>query len=106
MPGFDLSRRARRDLLDIGERSTIRWGDAQAERYVTALYATFQRLVERLTIGRRCDHIRPGLWRVEHASHVVFFRQRPEGLLICRVLHQRMLPEHQPIDGEDDESLV
>jgi toxin ParE1/3/4 len=90
-------------VLDIGEFTASRWDDDQAERYVSALYATFQRLAERLTIGRQCDHISPGLWRVEHASHVVFFRQRPEGLLISRVLHQRMLPENQRFEDEDDE---
>jgi toxin ParE1/3/4 len=102
MPHFDLSRRARRDLVEIGEYTAVRWGDEQAERYVSALYATCQRLVDRFAVGRRCDSIRPSLWRFEHASHAVFFRVQPDGsLLICRILHQRMLPESHPIDDED-----
>jgi plasmid stabilization system protein ParE len=55
MPRFDLSRRARRDLVDIGEYTAARWNDAQAERYLSALYATCQRLADGLAVGRRCD---------------------------------------------------
>jgi toxin ParE1/3/4 len=106
MRGFDLSRRARRDLIEIGEFTAIRWGDDQSERYLAGLYVTFQSLVERIAVGRQCDHIRLGLWRVEHASHMVFFRRGMERLLICRVLHRRMLPEHQPMDDEDDGPLT
>jgi hypothetical protein len=32
MPKFDLSRRARLDLVEIGEYTAERWDDAQAER--------------------------------------------------------------------------
>ncbi|MBV9948280.1 MAG: type II toxin-antitoxin system RelE/ParE family toxin [Myxococcales bacterium] len=104
MPKFDLSRRARRDLVEIGEYTAERWDDAQAEQYVSALYATCQRLAERLAVCRRCDVVRPGLWRIEHVSHVIFFRELPGGdLLVCRVLHARMLPEHHPIDDDEED---
>jgi toxin ParE1/3/4 len=100
MPGFDLSRRARGDLVEIGVYGAERWGDARSDRYVSELYASFQRLVDGRAIGRRCERIRAGLWRIEQASHVVFFRRLPTGLLICRVLHRRQLPELHPIDDE------
>ena len=100
MRGFDLSRLARGDLVDIGLFGAERWGEQRSERYVTDLYEVFHRLVEGHAFGRRCDRIRPGLWRVEHASHVIFFRWQTTGLLICRVLHRRQLPELHPIDDE------
>jgi plasmid stabilization system protein ParE len=42
--------------------------------------------------------IRPGLRRMEQGKHVVFYREEPGGILISRILHQRMLPENQAID--------
>jgi toxin ParE1/3/4 len=101
MSGFDLSRHARGDLVDIGLFGAERWGDERSERYVSELYAVFQRLVDGHVSGRRCDRIRPGLWRIEHASHVVFFRRLPTGLVICRALHRRQLPELHPIDDDE-----
>jgi plasmid stabilization system protein ParE len=78
-----------------------RWGEARSEQSVADLYAVFQELVDGFAIPRRCDRIRPGLWRIERASHVVFFRRVDTGLLVCRVLHKRQLPELHPIDDED-----
>jgi toxin ParE1/3/4 len=101
MSGFDLSRRARGDLVEIGLYGAARWGDERSERYVSDLYAVFQRLVDGHAFGRRCDRLRPGLWRIEHASHVVFFRRLPSGVLICCVLHKRQLPELHRIDDEE-----
>jgi plasmid stabilization system protein ParE len=39
---------------------------------------------------------------MEQGKHVVFYREDPGGILISRILHQRMLPENQAIDDEDD----
>jgi toxin ParE1/3/4 len=101
MSGFDLSRRARGDLVEIGVYGAERWGDERSERYVSEFYMVFQRLVEGRSKGRRCERISPGLWRIEHASHVVFFRQLPANLLICRILHKRQLPALHPIDDDE-----
>jgi plasmid stabilization system protein ParE len=40
---------------------------------------------------------------MEHGRHVVFYRQDGSGILISRILHQRMLPERHPL--EDDNLL-
>jgi toxin ParE1/3/4 len=58
-------------------------------------------LVDNPELGRACDDIRPGLRRMESRKHVVFYRREPRGILVVRVLHQRMLPEKQAIDDED-----
>jgi len=100
MSRFDLSRRARADLVEIGVYGADRWGTERSEQYVTALYATFQLLAEGGARGRSCDRIQPGLWRIERASHVVFFRHVPTGVFICRVLHRRQLPQLHRIDDE------
>ena len=100
MPPFELSRRAREDLVEIGVYGAERWGDERSARYVTELYEMCERLADGRSRGRTCERIRPGLRRIEHASHVIFFRRQSSGLLICRVLHRRQLPELHPIDDE------
>jgi plasmid stabilization system protein ParE len=53
-------------------------------------------------LGRSCDEIRPGLRRMEQGRHVILYRVEPGGILISRILHQRMLPEKQDIDDDED----
>jgi toxin ParE1/3/4 len=98
---FRFSNRAFADLDDIAAYTIENWGPAQAERYLDGLQAAVVRLVEITTLGRRCEHIRPGLWRMEEGSHVLFFRRHGDDILICRILHYRMLPDRHPIDDDE-----
>jgi plasmid stabilization system protein ParE len=45
----------------------------------------------------------PGLRRLEHGKHVVFYRQERGGILVSRILHQGMLPELHSTEDQDDE---
>ncbi|HBK07703.1 MAG TPA: hypothetical protein DDZ81_17930 [Acetobacteraceae bacterium] len=47
-------------------------------------------LAEFPEIGRDASHVRPGYRKIETASHSVFYRNTPVGVVIVRVLHQRM----------------
>ena len=51
--------------------------------------------------GRPCDHVRPGLYRIEAGEHVIFFRRDSNGVVISRIPHQRMLPERHAFDAEE-----
>ena len=107
MAAFRFSRRAEADLLGIGRYTLGTWGEAQAARYLDELEAFCRTLANNAALGRSCDEVRPGLRRIEHGKHVVFYRLRTSGgILIVRILHQRMLPERHAIDEEDDESEV
>jgi plasmid stabilization system protein ParE len=39
-------------------------------------------------MGRRAAQIRPDLRRIEHVSHIVFYKTLPQGISIERVLHK------------------
>jgi toxin ParE1/3/4 len=95
------SRRAEADLLSIADYTLGRWGEGQTVNYLDEFEACCQMLVDNPSMGRSCDDIRPGLRRHEHARHVLFYRQEPSGILICRILHERMLPERHAIDDRD-----
>ena len=74
----------------------------QTDRYIRQLEDCCQLLADNPALGRPCDEIRPGLRRTKQGKHVVFYREEPGGILICRILHQSMLPEKQGIGDEDD----
>jgi toxin ParE1/3/4 len=86
--------------MDIGAHTLNTWGVDQASRYIDGLETCCRQLADNPQSGRACEHIRPGLRRMEHARHVVFYRIESRGILVSRVLHQRMLPERQTIDEE------
>jgi toxin ParE1/3/4 len=96
---FRFSRRAEADLLSIADYTLRTWGEAQADRYIGELETCCQMLADNSRLGRPCDEVRPGLRRMEHGKHVVFYRlQKPGGIIVVRILHQRMLPERQAIE--------
>ena len=103
MARFRLSRQAEADLLDIAAYTLRTWGQEQAIRYIDELEAACHRLADNPEVGRACDYVRPGLRRMEHGRHVLFYRIEAKEILVVRVLHQRMLPERQSIDEENSE---
>jgi toxin ParE1/3/4 len=98
---FRFSRRAEADLLEIGAYTLHTWGEDQAIRYLDDLEECCRTLAENPVLGRACHDVRPGLRRMERGRHVLFYRENAEGILISRILHQRMLPENYAIDDED-----
>lgn len=102
MPAFRFSNRAESDLLNIGDYTLRTWGKSQAARYISELEACCRTLASNPTLGRPCDDIRPGLRRMEHGKHVVFYRQVRGGIFVSRILHQRMLPDRHATDDQND----
>jgi toxin ParE1/3/4 len=99
---FRFSRRAEADLLRIGMYTLPTWGADQTSRYLEDLEGCCQMVADNPRLGRACEDIRPGLRRMDRGRHVVFYREEAGGILVSRILHQRMLPERQAIDDEDD----
>jgi toxin ParE1/3/4 len=99
---FRISQLAEADMYNIGVYTLRTWGEAQTERYIRQLNDCYRLLANSPRLGRPCDEIRPGLHRMEHGKHVVFYREEFRGILVCRILHQSMLPEIQNIDDDDD----
>jgi toxin ParE1/3/4 len=98
---FRFSRRAEADLLSIGAYTLRTWGQDQTLRYIDDLETCCQMLSDNPALGRACGDVRPGLRRMECGRHVVLYREVPRGILVSRILHQRMLPERHAIDDKD-----
>lgn len=101
MAAFRFSLRAEADLVNIARYTLERWGEDQTIRYIDDLEACCRQLADAPDLGRPCDDVRPGLRRIERGRHVIFYRLRPDGILVSRILHQRMLPERHPIEESD-----
>ena len=100
MATFRFTRLAEADLLSIGVYTLRTWGEAQTISYIDELEDYCRHLADNPTSGRSCDHIRPGLYRMEAGKHVIFFRREPAGIVVSRILHERMLPERHAFDDE------
>ncbi len=92
MKHFVVSADAQTDIDLIAAYTTGTWGPQQTDRYLGQLEDSFQLLAENPRMGRPCDAISSGLRRHEHGKHIVFYRLKPGGIRIVRVLHQQMIP--------------
>lgn len=95
MPEYRLSSLASTDLEEIASYTEKRWGLTQAYRYISKLKETFQVVAANPNLGRACGALAPEYRRIEQGSHVVFYRPDKKGVLIGRILHQRMMPNLQ-----------
>jgi len=93
-----LSTRAETDLLNIGSYTLDTWNAEQAARYLGEIRKCCARLAENPRLGRLSEGLHPGLRRMEQGSHVIFYRQIPDGILVSRILHRNMLPQLHPLD--------
>ena len=98
MSRFVVSAEAQVDIDLIAAYTTDTWSWQQTDRYLSKLEDSFQLLAENTEMGRACDAISIGLRRHEQGKHVVFYRVKPEGIRIVRVLHQQMVPANFPFE--------
>ncbi|MDO5673235.1 MAG: type II toxin-antitoxin system RelE/ParE family toxin [Actinomycetaceae bacterium] len=92
MNTYRLSPLARQDMSQIWDYSIDHWGFEQTALYFQDMRAAFERLAASPSLGQVCDVIRPGYRRYAIGSHLVFYRARPAGVDVIRILHQRMDP--------------
>lgn len=92
MKHFVVSADAQADIDLIAAYTTETWGMQQTDRYLGQLEDSFQLLAENPRMGRPCDAISSGLRRHEQGKHVIYYRLKPDGIRIIRVLHQQMIP--------------
>lgn len=92
MSTYRLTPAARRDLSSIWDYTQERGDQRQAETYVNEIRAAVERIADDPGRGRTCDEIREGYRRYSIGSHLLFYVERPGGVDVIRILHQRMDP--------------
>ena len=88
--GYRLRATARQYLLEIWRHTQARWEERQADDYLDQLARAFLLLARNPELGVACDGIR-GQYRKKPAGrHVVYYRIEDGGIIVARVLHERM----------------
>jgi toxin ParE1/3/4 len=91
MTRYILSPRAQDDLDAIWDYTADRWSIDQADRYVCEIRQACLELAFGHKRGRSAEALRPGYFRLEVGSHVLFYRLVDDDVVdIIRILHQRM----------------
>lgn len=91
MVRFRLTKRADADLAGIFERSYRDFGALQADRYRDGLKKCCSLIASQPEMGRAVPLAGGGLRRHEHGTHVIFYREQADGVLITTILHKRRL---------------
>ena len=92
MAGYRLSHDAERDFEEIYAYTIETFGLAQARAYGTGLQDQLALVAAHPRIGRRYDEVQEGLHRFEYERHSIYYRLSDDGILVLRLLHQRMDP--------------
>ena len=91
MPKFELSRKAKSDLIKIAKYTQLTWGTGQRNDYLKSLDNTFHQLADESMLGVNCDYIREGYRKWPQCSHVIYYKEHKiNQILIVRILHKSM----------------
>jgi len=99
MGEYRLTRDAGDDLLKMFLYGFETFGLTQAEAYRDGMIQCFELLAANPRLGRMADEISPGSRRHEHAHHVIFYDEQPDGVLITSIIHERSMRRAVPQPG-------
>ena len=92
MATYRLTAEAEGDLQEIADYTFDTFGLLQAETYGRGLRSCFDTIADNPRIGRDFGHVKNGVRRYEYQSHSVYYTITAEGILVLRVLGNRMDP--------------
>jgi toxin ParE1/3/4 len=91
MADYFLSRKAKADVKEIARYTQKKWGVEQRDKYLRALYKTFQQLAAGDLVSIDCSYLSEGYRKYYVGGHVIFFKIAADGTVdIIRILHQSM----------------
>lgn len=88
MKALAFSPAAAADISSIWDYSAETWGPDQADRYTDEIRNACHALASGGKRGRAVE-VRPGYLKYPTGSHMIYFRDLGDRLVIIRVLHQR-----------------
>lgn len=90
MKSLRLAPQAQADLAEIERYSRETWGDQQTTRYLEGLKLRFEQIALWPELGAECGEVLAGVRRTTIGSHVIFYEDGPDFVLVDRILHRRM----------------
>lgn len=82
--GFQLTPLAEADLEDIWVYTFREWSVEQADSYINDVIDAFEGLTDGSKRGRSTD-VRPGYLKYAVGSHVIYFREQEDTLLVVHI---------------------
>jgi toxin ParE1/3/4 len=82
--------RAEADLDEIWHFTRRKWGEEQADRYITRLSEAVDDEGTRRLQAKRLNIASPGWFRMREVRHFIYFRQTDVDIVVIRVLHDSM----------------
>lgn len=89
-PLFNLVLQSKSDLQSIWSYSYETWGEAQADKYITALYNRFEWLADNPHLGKHRLDIKENYYCYLQGSHLIFYMQNENQIDIIGVPHKAM----------------
>lgn len=90
MAGFRVSKAAQADIREIGRYTQEQWGRDQRRVYLDGLNDRFQHLANTPMLAAERQEFDPPVRIYPYQKHLIVYVIEDGGILIVRVLHQRM----------------
>ena len=103
MAKFHLTNDAKQDLINIRHYTVEQWGSEQSKKYLLELQQTILLLTESPNIGKKRPDVLTDTLSFPHSSHIIYYLQKENSLLIFAVLHKSMVPNPH-LDRRDTSS--
>jgi toxin ParE1/3/4 len=98
MRTLEYTESAEADLVGIVQTTIGTWGADQATRYIDGLERLTGHLLEHPAIGAIREDLADRPRAFPYQSHILYYLDEPERLVVLRVLHKRMDPQaHMPL---------
>ena len=93
MSSWSLSKGAKAALVDIYEYTHAKWGQKQADRYLSGAFGCFRKISERKTLWRPMpDEFEITGFFTRYRQHYIYWKQFPDGGIgIVAILHVSMM---------------
>ncbi|MGR3317212.1 MAG: type II toxin-antitoxin system RelE/ParE family toxin [Candidatus Anammoxibacter sp.] len=90
MPKYQLSEEAQNDLRKIRHYTQENRENNQTKHYLIELTTSFEKLSKTPKLGRTREEIAGNLRSFPVGRHIVFYKERSNGIDVVRVLHASM----------------
>ncbi len=91
MPKYriELTAAAQKGLEGINNYTLTNYGEAQARKYLGAIFARMKQLEELPLIGRARDDIRAGYRSTRQGNHIILYYLDGETIYIAQIVHEK-----------------
>ena len=100
MTGYRLTQDAQSDLIEVRRYTVRQWGIAQSQKYISELRKTIRLLAEAPSLGRVRSEVGLHVGSFPYGSHVIYYVEYEQQLVIFALLHKRMVPFNHIVERE------